>query len=125
MALMQRPWYRRRFAELHMRLLALEANSARFIARAQRGEPIGAEVSMLKLRGSQLVQLWEALCVDALGPASLPRDEAALHGHASAPALSEGTATALSRRLQSRGYSIAGGSSEVQRNILAKQVLGL
>jgi len=35
------------------------------------------------------------------------------------------TATASSRRFLARGYTIAGGSSEVQHNILAKQVLGL
>jgi len=33
--------------------------------------------------------------------------------------------TASSRRFLSRGYTIAGGSSEIQHNILAKQVLGL
>ena len=34
-------------------------------------------------------------------------------------------ATASSRRFLSRGYTIAGGSSEIQHNILAKQALGL
>ncbi len=123
--LMRRPWFRRRFAELQMRLMALEANSVRFIERAQRGEPIGAEVSMLKLRGSQLMQLWESLSVDALGPATLPFDPRAILGEPHALPVSAAAATASSRRFASRGYTIAGGSSEVQRNILAKQVLGL
>ncbi len=123
--LMQRPWFRKRFAELQMRLLALEANSARFVERSQLGLPVGAEVSMLKLRGSQLIQLWEALTVDALGPAALPYDAAALSGAATALPLPELAATASSRRFLSRGFTIAGGSSEIQHNILAKQVLGL
>ncbi len=123
--LMQRPWFRIRFAELQMRLMALEANALRFIERAQRGEPIGAEVSMLKLRGSQLMQLWEALNVDALGPASLPFDAGAIVGQPHSLPVPAMVATALPRRLLSRGFTIAGGSSEVQRNILAKQVLGL
>ena len=123
--LLQRPWFRQRFAELDMQLLALEAHSAGFIARAQAGEPIGADVSMLKLRGSRLIQDWEALTVDALGPDALVFDAAALEpGHAD-PAATDPCATASSRRFLSRGYTIAGGSSEIQHNIIAKQVLGL
>jgi acyl-CoA dehydrogenase len=119
------PWFRARFAELDMRLAALEANAGRFIARAQAGEPIGAEVSMLKLRGSQLIQLWEELIVDALGEDALPLDPAVLDGVGTSQGLAAIAGTASSRRFLSRGYTIAGGSSEIQHNILAKQVLGL
>jgi alkylation response protein AidB-like acyl-CoA dehydrogenase len=115
--LMKQPWFRSRFAELQMRLLALEANSARFIERAQQGQPIGAEVSMLKLRGSQLLQHWEDLTIDALGPAGLSQG--------ASDDLPDWAATASSRRFLTRGYTIAGGSSEIQHNVLAKQVLGL
>lgn len=113
-------WFRQRFSELEVRLMALEANAGRFIARAQAGHPIGADVSMLKMRGSQLIQLWEELTVDALGSAALSHDAVD-----TAEGLSEIAATASSRRFLSRGYTIAGGSSEIQHNILAKQVLGL
>ena len=123
--LMQRPWFRKRFAELQVRLLALEANSARFVARSAAGEPVGAEVSMLKLRGSQLIQAWEMLTVDALGPATLPFDADTLDRETSSLPVPELAPTSSSRRFLSRGYSIAGGSSEIQHNILAKQVLGL
>jgi alkylation response protein AidB-like acyl-CoA dehydrogenase len=118
------PWFRQRFAELDVRLRALEANAARFVARQGRGEPIGQEVSMLKLRGSRLIQLWEDLTVDALGLDALPLDAEALHATLAgeAPPVA---ATASSRRFLSRGYTIAGGSSEIQHNILAKQVLEL
>lgn len=123
--LMHRPWFRKRFADLAMRLMALEANTARFLERATLGLPIGAEVSMLKLRGSQLIQQWEALTVDALGPAALPYDLDAVGGGLGTLPLPELAATASSRRFLARGYTIAGGSSEIQHNILAKQVLGL
>ncbi|MBL8384666.1 MAG: acyl-CoA dehydrogenase family protein [Burkholderiales bacterium] len=125
--LFDQSWFRKRFAALEVRLLALEANAARFVERAAHGEPVGAEVSMLKLRGSQLIQLWEQLAVDALGAAALAFDPAALHGDGGADALGlpELAATASSRRFLSRGYTIAGGSSEIQHNIIAKQVLGL
>ena len=123
--LAERPWFRQRFAELDMRLLALEANAGRFIERAQAGHSIGAEVSMLKMRGSRLIQLWEELTVDALGPEALTLDPAALAPGASTAAQDSIAATASSRRFLARGYTIAGGSSEIQHNILAKQVLGL
>jgi acyl-CoA dehydrogenase len=123
--LMQRAWFRKRFAELQVRLIALEANSARFVARSAAGVPVGAEVSILKLRGSQLIQAWEMLTVDALGPASLPFDVNALDRETGSLPVPELAPTASSRRFLSRGYSIAGGSSEIQHNILAKQVLGL
>lgn len=119
------PWFRERFAELAMRLMALEANAARFIARQQAGEPIGAEVSMLKMRGSRLIQLWEELTVDALGPEAMALDPGWLYAQAGAAPADALAGTASSRRFLSRGYTIAGGSSEIQHNILAKQVLGL
>ena len=119
------PWFRSRFAELEMRLIALEANAGRFIARQQAGEKIGADVSMLKMRGSRLIQLWEELTVDALGPEAMPLSPDWLYAGADAPRQDSLAGTASSRRFLARGYTIAGGSSEIQHNILAKQVLGL
>jgi acyl-CoA dehydrogenase len=124
-SLADRPWFRERFAELDCRLMALEANAGRFIERAQAGEPIGAEVSMLKLRGSRLIQLWEELIVDALGPEAMPLDNDWLQSKAGAAPQDRIAGTASSRRFLSRGFTIAGGSSEIQHNILAKQVLAL
>ncbi len=119
------PWFRERFADLQSRLMALEAHAARFVERQAAGEKIGAEVSMLKLRGSPLIQQWEELIVDALGPEAMPLAEDWLHGEPGAPGQDPLAGTASSRRFLARGYTIAGGSSEIQHNILAKQVLGL
>ena len=118
-------WFRERFADLEARLIALEANAARFIERQQAGEPIGAEVSMLKMRGSRLIQLWEELTVDALGREAMPLDPAWLEAAPGTGPHDVLAGTASSRRFLARGYTIAGGSSEIQHNILAKQVLGL
>lgn len=86
---------------------------------------------MLKLVGSQLIQEIETLAVDALGPQTLAWDRDAhfaLPDPQAAPALVERhpyAPTASSRRFVTRGYTIAGGSSEIQHELLAKQVLGL
>ncbi|CAG4886785.1 acyl-CoA dehydrogenase family protein [Paraburkholderia saeva] len=123
--LADRSWFRQRFAELEMQLMALEANAARFIQRAISGHPIGAEVSMLKLRGSRLIQLWEQLIVDGLGQEGLVLDPEVLEVGPPSQQQDPISATASSRRFVARGYTIAGGSSEIQRNILSKAVLGL
>ena len=119
------PWFRARFADLQAHLIALEANTERFVTRQMAGEKIGPEVSMLKLRGSRLIQLWEDLIVDALGPKAAPLSPDWLHGQPDAVPQDALAGTASSRRFLARGYTIAGGSSEIQHNILAKQVLGL
>lgn len=119
------PWFRERFAELESRLMALEANASRFVARQAAGERLGAEVSMLKMRGSRLIQLWEELMVDALGPEAMPLSPEWLAGQPNASPQDALAGTASSRRFLARGYTIAGGTSEIQHNIIAKQVLAL
>ena len=112
---------RRRLSELDIRLQALEMTSLRLLSEADKGGQVGAEPSMLKLKGSQLVQAMDELLVDAIGHWALPMD-AGSTGSTVGPAYAEYIASGL---FHHRGYSIAGGSSEVQHNIIAKQVLGL
>ena len=112
---------RRRLSELDIRLQALEMTSLRLLSEADKGGQVGAEPSMLKLKGSQLVQAMDELLVDAIGHWALPLD-AGSTGSTVGPAYAEYIASGL---FHHRGYSIAGGSSEVQHNIIAKQVLGL
>jgi alkylation response protein AidB-like acyl-CoA dehydrogenase len=129
--LFERPWFRRRFAELDVRLEALAATVLRFRQQAESGRRLGPETGMLKLVGSQLIQEIETLAVDALGPQTLAWDRDAhfaLPDPKAAPPPVERhpyAPTASSRRFVTRGYTIAGGSSEIQHELLAKQVLGL
>ena len=123
----------RRYNELDIRLQALEATSMRLLLEADQGEQIGAEPSMLKLKGSQLVQAMDELLFDAVGHWCLPLDrntQQRLCGAQSRDAEGvlvgpEATEYVASGRYHHRGFTIAGGSSEVQHNIIAKQVLGL
>lgn len=118
--------FRHRFHELEARVEALASLVLRFRLRAEQGQTLGPETGMLKLVGSQLIQDLENATVDAIGPDTLAYDSDAHRQLVAADALrSEYAATASARRFVSRGFTIAGGSSEIQHELLAKQVLGL
>ena len=131
----RRAWFQRRYRELEVRLEALSATVLRYRRIVESGQGLGPETGMLKLVGSRLIQDMENLTVDAIGPDSVAYDARA-HRELPSPAAAgsdpfaeaprhEFAATASARRFVTRGYTIAGGSSEVQHNVLAKQVLGL
>lgn len=111
----------RKLSELDIRLQALEMTSLRILTEADRGGAIGAEPSMLKLKGSELVQAMDQALLELVGYWSLPRDT----GEAASPIGPAHAEYVASGLFHHRGYTIAGGSSEVQHNIIAKQVLGL
>ena len=81
------------------------------------GQPNPAS-SVLKLRGSQLQQAATELLVEVAGPDALPADGDDI----SSPGWAQASAP---RYLNWRKASIYGGSSEVQRNIIASTILGL
>lgn len=112
----------REINEIEIRLHALEMTSLRILIEVDAGGDIGAESSMLKLQGSQLIQdqdeLWFRM-VDYLAIAMDTKNSDRQ------PAVPEFAEYISSGRYHHRGYTIAGGSSEVQKNIIAKQVLGL
>ncbi|MEM7216797.1 MAG: acyl-CoA dehydrogenase family protein [Pseudomonadota bacterium] len=123
-ALDQLGHYRRAMDELDVRLQALEMTSLRLLSQADSGAEVGAEPSMLKLKGSELVQAMDELLFDAAGQWVLPRDRTTGTA-AAAPVGPDWAEYIASGRYHHRGYTIAGGSSEVQHNIIAKAVLGL
>ena len=107
--------------QLEVRLQALEMTSLRILTEADAGEQIGAEPSMLKLKGSELVQAQDELLFRLIDYLALPQDTK----DSSREAVEPFAEYIASGRYHHRGYTIAGGSSEVQHNIIAKQVLGL
>ena len=107
---------------LDIRLQALEMTSLRILTLADAGGEIGAEPSMLKLKGSQLVQDQDELLFRMVDYLTLPQDTKDSTRDAVGPDYAEYIA---SGGYHHRGYTIAGGSSEVQHNIIAKQVLEL
>ena len=116
------PVFRRKLTEVEVELTALEYTELRFLAAEAAGKPPGVEVSMLKVRGTEIHQRINELAVEALGPhAALRVGRAAGAGTVAMPA----AIGVADRYFNMRKLSIFGGSNEIQRNILAKAVLGL
>ena len=110
-------------AALKIRLEALDATALRLLTRFDAGHQIGAEPSMLKLKGSQLVQDMDIALFELAQYYGLPLDSVT-RGDGDPVGTAEVDMVA-SGMFHHRGYTIAGGTSEIQHNIIAKQVLGL
>jgi alkylation response protein AidB-like acyl-CoA dehydrogenase len=107
-----------RVAELENELLALELTALRVVAHSADGKPHPAS-SVLKLRGTELQQAVTELFVDLGGPLSLAS------GADKGSDVPEWARVSTPQYLNFRKASIYGGSNEVQRQIIAKTILGL
>ena len=92
---------------------------------AERGHP-GPASSILKSRGSELKQTLDELAVSAMGYYTLPlQNEARKLGSNFEVIGPDYGVTIYPQYLNNRATTIYGGSNEVQKNIMAKFVLGL
>ena len=118
----QKAAFRESLAALVIRLEALDATALRLLTKFDKGHEIGAEPSMLKLKGSQLVQDMDRMLYEIVGYLALPQDSTMREGGPAGAEIADMVASGL---FHHRGYTIAGGTSEIQHNIIAQQVLGL
>jgi alkylation response protein AidB-like acyl-CoA dehydrogenase len=118
------PFYARKLAELEIDLLALELTELRTLARESRGEGPGPESSLLKIKGTEIQQRLTELLLEAVGPYGAPHLHAGKAGD-NAPVGPPYARGAADGYFNMRKTSIYGGSNEIQRNIIAKVVLGL
>jgi acyl-CoA dehydrogenase len=117
---------RTRLAEIGTDLDAMEMIDISVLSTLQAGGNPGPISSLLKLRWSEIRQAIAELAVDAVGPEALRwRPERPLYAAALLAPEEAELAAALPRYLNSRGFSIMGGTSEIQTNILAKSLVGL
>jgi alkylation response protein AidB-like acyl-CoA dehydrogenase len=110
------PSFRQKLAQAYIDSELLKLNNFRALTRMLRGELAGPEGSISKLHWAESNQRLQELALDLEGPLSL---------------LGRGSEWAVDNGywqygfLRSRANSIEGGTSEIQRNILAERVLGL
>ena len=117
--------FRERVALLEIELKALEITQMRLIsAPAPAGKP-DPKSSILKMKGSQLQQAAAQLLLETAGYEAMEFDRDFLRGAAETPSEHDWALTIAPNHYWARHVSIVGGSNEIQRNILAKTVLGL
>jgi alkylation response protein AidB-like acyl-CoA dehydrogenase len=102
--------FRDRLARVELELTALEITNLRVLSAMSRGGAPGPEVSALKIKGSEIIQELVELQMHVLGPAAI----------ASLPEV-----PTSGQYFNLRKTTIYAGSTEIQKNIIAKLVLGL
>ncbi len=123
--MMDEPHFREKVAAVEVELKALEMTQLRVVAderHRERGKPNPAS-SILKLKGSELQQATTELLMDVVGPYILPYDDHE-EGSNEPPVGPDYAAEAAPTYFNWRKISIYGGSNEIQRNIVAKAILG-
>jgi pimeloyl-CoA dehydrogenase large subunit len=120
--------FREKVAAVEVDLKALEMTQMRVLAEdSKRKDKLPNPMSsILKIRGSEIQQATTALLMEVAGPLALPyqmESDDAAHG-SNEPDDTDWAAPAAPTYFNYRKTSIYGGSNEIQRNILAKAVLG-
>jgi len=117
--------FRERLARLEIQVLSHEWSLMRVISLEQAGREIGTEASMLKIRGSEIQQDLGELLMACAGPYAVPYVPDALEeGGDDAPG-GRHLAGLAAQYFDLRKVSIYGGTNEVQRNLIARAVVGL
>jgi|SoiMethySBSTD1v2_1073268.scaffolds.fasta_scaffold212545_3 acyl-CoA dehydrogenase len=118
--------FARKIASAEIDLTAIQYTEFRILAALSRGGSPGPESSILKNLGSNMSMRISELAVEAIGYYGSPHQPEArtVGSNVAAIGPNEGI-VALPNYLNYRAMSIAGGTNEVQKNIVAKLVLGL
>ncbi len=124
--LWQEETFRLNYARCQRDIQALEFTEKRIKTALANGQSPGALSSMTKILGTELQQRLTELSLSCLGVQALIwQPEAIQPGDYQQPIGPEYAVTAMAHYLNTRATTIYGGSNEVQRNIIAKMVLGL
>ena len=123
--LLDDPLFSARLTRIETELTALEMTQLRILSTQAAGsDKPDPRSSVLKLKGSQLQEDISELLVDVLGPQGLDFVSDRVQGQGLSD-LPHGAVDALPSYFNTRKVTIYGGSSEVQRGIISKALLGL
>lgn len=119
--------FMRKLAAVEVELKALEYTELRTLAAVASGKAPGPESSILKIKGTEVQQAIDTLYLEAAGYYALPYvPEQYVLDLADDERVGEDIETRFSLQyFNNRKASIYGGSNEIQKNIIAKHVLGL
>lgn len=112
----EQAWVRQKLAHLLIECESLKYTRLRSLTRQLKGQPPGPEGSMLKLCGSELGVRIAQFASEMLGDYAMINEPSEIVPDAP---------RWFNRVLSARQYTIAGGTSEIQHNIMGERVLGL
>jgi alkylation response protein AidB-like acyl-CoA dehydrogenase len=115
------PALRQRGAEAESDLMAVRFTAYRVLADELSGKAPGPEVSVLKIRGGEIQQALTELLMEAAEIQGLVHPFTLPDGAMAAPEAAHMGQQYFDRRK----LTIYGGSSEIQRNIIARRILGV
>ena len=116
------PVLAQRVAEVETDLLALRYTAWRVLADELSGKAPGPEVSVLKIRGGEIQQALTELLMEVAEIESLVHPWSLPEG---APVVAPEAAHMAQQYFDRRKLTIYGGSSEIQRNIIARRILNV
>ncbi len=121
------PVFLGKLARIELEAQALEMTELRILAEIANGKKPGPQTSLVKLVASNVRQQIDAMTMQMFGYAGLQLcTERPLYGDRCAPSIySKYAQVAAPAYLNSRAWTIFGGSNEIQRTIIARSVLGL
>ena len=126
--LIEDPTFRQRVAQLQVDMKALEISQYRVVSAFDKAKGAGRPdplSSVLKVKGTELLQATSELAVDVSGPMATPIWAQELASMNEPDDLLEASSAGTGNYLMLRAASIYGGTNEIQKNILTKAVLGL
>ena len=119
------PMFLARLVETEVELTALEYTELRVLSAVATGKAPGPESSILKIKGTEIQQALDELWLEAAGIYALPfvpeQYQEGFDGDVIGPQFAANTAP---HYYNNRKVTIYGGTNEIQKNIIAKQVLG-
>ena len=119
------PLFAARMAQVEIDMMAMDIFNLRVVSAAGEGKAPGAESSLLKIKGTVIRQEITDLLRRAVGPYAMPFvPEAFDDGYNEEPIGPEDAMLFARSYFNHRKLSIYGGSNEIQRNIVAKHMLG-
>ena len=126
--MLEDPDFRRKIAAVEVELKALEMTQLRVVAAGRQGvngKPDPAS-SILKIKGSELQQSITELLLEVVGPYALPAPRPGDDERWNEPPVGPDWAETLAPNyFNMRKVTIYGGTNEIQKNIIAKAILGL
>ncbi len=120
------PAFRAKLSELEIDLQAAATMAMRQLASAAADKPVGQEASILKIRVMDALKRGHELMMEAGAYYAQPFEQAQIRGESNASQIGPDYLYRMTPDyFESRAMSIAGGSHEIQKDILAKRALGL